>query len=197
MRPPPLALLDPAGYRRTPWKNGGGVTIDIAFAYREGCEPGGWEGMLWRFGRTRIELPGPFSDLSGYERLLGVIEGKGLTLRRASGATLDATQPFRPVRFDGGWPIQSELSDGGVGVLNLMADRARYAIDLAFPDPGSTTTAASGVVLVWAVGRSELSIDDAIVELNDDWCCRLDANEAVRIVCRRGRVAVASISARR
>jgi len=25
-----IALLDPASYRRTPWKNGGGVTIDIA-----------------------------------------------------------------------------------------------------------------------------------------------------------------------
>ncbi len=25
-----ITLLSPAGYRRFPWKNGGGVTVDIA-----------------------------------------------------------------------------------------------------------------------------------------------------------------------
>jgi len=27
-----ITLLDPAGYLRTPWKNGGGTTVDIAFS---------------------------------------------------------------------------------------------------------------------------------------------------------------------
>jgi environmental stress-induced protein Ves len=49
--------LDPQSYRRTPWKNGGGVTVDIADATRRG-RAGRWSGMLWRFGRTRIVAPG-------------------------------------------------------------------------------------------------------------------------------------------
>jgi hypothetical protein len=46
-----ITALDPAGYRRTPWKNGGGVTVDIAE-----------QDDVWRFGRTPITAPGPFSD---------------------------------------------------------------------------------------------------------------------------------------
>ena len=55
-----MTQLDPAAYRRTPWKNGGGVTVDIADAYMPGGEPGSWSGMLWRLGRTEIVVPGPF-----------------------------------------------------------------------------------------------------------------------------------------
>jgi environmental stress-induced protein Ves len=57
--------LGPADYRRTPWKNGGGVTIDIAGAFAPGAEPGGWSGMIWRLGRTRIEHP-PFLRPFGF-----------------------------------------------------------------------------------------------------------------------------------
>jgi uncharacterized protein len=34
--------LDPANYRRTPWKSGGGVTIDIAGGYRLGAASSDW-----------------------------------------------------------------------------------------------------------------------------------------------------------
>ena len=33
-----------------------------------GFAPGSWDGMIWRFGRTAIVTPGPFSDLSGFDR---------------------------------------------------------------------------------------------------------------------------------
>ncbi|MFI5016137.1 MAG: HutD family protein, partial [Hyphomicrobiales bacterium] len=115
--------LDPTAYRRTPWKNGGGVTVDIASAYRPGAGAEDWSGVPWRFGRTRIERPGPFSDLSGYDRALGVIEGSGLVLRPAASPPIDVRQPFRPVSFPGEWPIESELESGGVGVLNLITER--------------------------------------------------------------------------
>ena len=66
-----LTTIDPAAYRHTPWKNGGGVTIDIAESLLPGFPPGSWEGMVWRFGRTAIVAPGPFSDLSGFDRAAG------------------------------------------------------------------------------------------------------------------------------
>ena len=50
-----LTRLDSARYRRSPWKNGGGVTVDIAGASVPGGAPGAWEGVIWRFGQTRIE----------------------------------------------------------------------------------------------------------------------------------------------
>src|SRR5882724_11187343 len=124
--------LDPNAYRRTPWKNGGGVTVDIASAHRPGTMPDDWSGMAWRFGRTRIERPGPFSDLSGYDRILSVIEGSGLVLRPEGRPEIDVREAFRPVRFPGEWPIESELEAGPVGVLNLMTERGDSSGDVRF-----------------------------------------------------------------
>ena len=66
-----IATIDPAAYRHTPWKNGGGVTSILPNPCSLDFAPGSWEGMVWRFGRTAIVAPGPFSDLSGYDRAAG------------------------------------------------------------------------------------------------------------------------------
>jgi len=193
---PTFTLLDPAQYRRTPWKNGGGVTIDIALAYRAGAAPGDWAGMLWRFGRTRIERPGPFSDLSGYERLLAVIEGDGLLLHVRGGDTLDVRRPFAPVRFDGAWPIESELTHGRVGVLNLMAERDQFAIDMTFLEPGTATTVRAGDVVVLGLSAARLSVGGSPVDLPAEWSCAAQPAAAVEVACREGHIAVASIAPR-
>ena len=60
-----VTSLSPAGYRRVPWRNGGGVTVDIAF-----------DGEVWRFSRTPITTAGAFSDYAGYERLHVLVDDK-------------------------------------------------------------------------------------------------------------------------
>ena len=80
-----LTALDPAGYRHMPWKNGGGVTTDFADFTLPGFAPGSWEGLVWRFGRTAIVAPGPFSDLSGYDRHQVLVSGSGLVLETPAG----------------------------------------------------------------------------------------------------------------
>ena len=193
MSRPAFTVLDPAGYRRTPWKNGGGVTIDIAAAYRPGADPGGWNGMLWRFGRTRIEQPGPFSDLSGYDRILAVVEGRGLVLHPKFRAPLDVHTPFAPVHFPGEWAITSELTAGPVGVLNLMADRLLYKIDLAFPAPGGAAEMSGAVCIVLALEDSTIDIDGTATPLPRDGALRVDDAHRLAYALRSGRVAVAAI----
>jgi environmental stress-induced protein Ves len=106
-----ITPLDPAAFRHMPWKNGGGVTIDIAVTMLPGFEPGSWEGIIWRFSRTAIVTPGAFSDLSGFDRELALISGQGLVLRTPVGE-IDVRQPFRPVRFAGETSIVSRLEAG-------------------------------------------------------------------------------------
>lgn len=192
-----FALLDPASYRRTPWKNGGGVTIDIAGAHRPGADPAGWDGMIWRFGRTRIEQPGPFSDLSGYERILAVVEGGGLVLHPKGQAALDARAPFRPVRFPGEWVIASELTAGPVGVINLLADRKLCAIDLTFPEPGVAASISGGHCIVLALDDAVLDIGARAVALRRDFALGADPAARREFRLRSGHVAVATIRARR
>jgi environmental stress-induced protein Ves len=156
-----LTRLSAADYRRTPWKNGGGVTVDIADEYAPGAEPGGWAGIIWRFGRTRIERPSPFSDLSGNDRILAVVAGRGLVLRPAGRPPLKVREPFRPVRFPGEWAIESELEDGPVEVVNLIGDRAKVAIDLIFVAGRESVPVGPGVWVFYAPSnRVELAIAD-------------------------------------
>jgi environmental stress-induced protein Ves len=188
-----ITRLDPAAYRRTPWKNGGGITIDIADAYAPGAAPGSWSGMLWRLGRTRIVEPGPFSDLSGYDRILTVIGGRGLVLEIAGGQALDVREPFRPVRFAGEDRITSRLEAGPVAVLNLMSDR-RHAIDVVMLSGQDTRALDAAINIVYAIEDSEVVIGDRAFTLMTDEALRSD--QSGELTMRRGRVALSTISSR-
>lgn len=188
-----VVRLDPTAYRRTPWKNRGGVTVDIADAYRAGTAPGDWDGVLWRLGRTEIVQPGPFSDLSGYDRILTVIGGRGLVLEVAGGPALDVREPFRPVRFRGEDRVMSRLEAGPVAVLNLIADRD-HAIDVAILADGETRTLSALINIVHAPRASAVTIDGAAFSLADDEALRVDGSAALAVV--RGRVALATVNSR-
>src|ERR1700712_3306342 len=95
-----ITPLEPASYQHMPWKNGGGVTIDIAVTMLPGFAPGSWEGIIWRFSRTAIVTSGAFSALSGYARELALVSGAGLVLGTPVGE-IDVRQAFKPVRFAG------------------------------------------------------------------------------------------------
>jgi len=187
--------LDPQSYRRTPWKNGGGVTVDIADAYAAGAERGAWSGMLWRFGHTRIVAPGPFSDLTGYDRILTVIGGRGLMLDIAGGATLDVGAPFRPVRFRGEDRITSRLEAGPVKVLNLLADRTRYAIDVAILSGGDARALNHTTSIAYALEDSAITAGGAALRLEQDEALRVEATDDLLGIAS-GRVALAMISSR-
>jgi environmental stress-induced protein Ves len=188
-----ITRLDPSAYRRTPWKNGGGVTVDIADAYRAGAEPGGWNDMLWRLGRTEIVMPGPFSDLSGYDRVLTVIGGRGLVLEIEGGVALDVRERFRPVRFRGEDRITSRLEAGAVAVLNLIADR-HHVIDVRILGGGEAHPLNATVNIVYALADSAVAIGGTMLSLTSGEALRAGAGGAVKI--NHGRVALATISSR-
>ena len=189
-----VVRLDPKAYRRTPWKNGGGVTIDIADDYAPGAPPGSWSGMLWRFGRTQIVEPAPFSDLSGFDRILTVIGGRGLWLDIAGGVSLDVREPLRPVRFRGEDRIVSRLEAGPVSVLNLLADRTRYEIDVAILSGGEARPLDGTIHLVYAPEDSDVIVGESY-RLAADEALRLEG-EARKLEVASGRVALATVRAR-
>lgn len=185
--------LDPRAYRRTPWKNGGGVTVDIADEYESGAEPGAWIGMRWRLGRTQIVAPGPFSDLAGYDRILTVIGGRGLVLEIEGGQALDVREPFRPIRFRGEDRIVSRLEAGPVAVLNMIADRKRQ-IDVAILGRAETRRLDAAATIVYAIEDSAVALGEEVFSLAADEALRFDG--AGDFAVRNGRVALALISSR-
>ena len=191
-----LAPIDPAAFRHTPWKNGGGVTIDVAEAMLPGFAPGSWEGMVWRFGRTAIVTPAPFSDLSGFDRQQVLVSGSGLVLETLAGE-IDVRQPFRPVRFAGETAIVSRLETGPVEVVNLIGDRARVSIDLSCLTAGATASLPAGVHILYAAATPcGLAINGNPCEIADGHALRIDTGESFAVASRLGTAIVASIFSR-
>ena len=177
-----ITPLDPAGYRKTPWKNGGGVTVDIA-EHED----------AWRFGRTPITTAGPFSDYSGFDRAQVLVAGRGLVLETPDGC-IDVRTPFRPVTFAGETPIVSRLEAGRVEVVNLIGNRAKVRIDLQVLHAGGAIGRSAGTHLVYAVdGPAALQVDGQRYPLAADHTLRIDGASPTMIACTDGVLLVGSV----
>jgi environmental stress-induced protein Ves len=101
-----------------PWKNGQGVTREIAVA-RDGT------GFLWRLSIASVDRTGPFSDFSGYDRVIMLLEGDGMILDFGGHGRAVMAQPFVPQRFDGAWSTHATLLGGPLTDFNVMTAQGR------------------------------------------------------------------------
>lgn len=109
-----MERIPATSYQRVAWKNGGGVTDVIAVAPGERPE--------WRISVARIELDGPFSDFSGYDRTIIPLSGDGVALAFATGVE-HALRSFEPFAFAGEDAVEARLSNAPVSDLNVMTLR--------------------------------------------------------------------------
>ncbi|WP_431858100.1 HutD/Ves family protein [Azospirillum sp.] len=164
-------LLDPAGYRRMPWKNGGGTTTEIAVA--PSADASGR--FLWRVSVADVGQSGPFSAFDSYERLIAVVEGTGMRLT-IDGVATEARRGDPAVRFSGDAKVQCDLLDGPIRDFNLMVDRerARGSLDIVTAEHAVSVPAAR-VVLIHAVdGAVTVCRDGGGVRVPAGWTLRLD-----------------------
>ena len=108
--------------RLMPWKNGGGVTTEIAI------EPDGSQiaanGFRWRLSSASVETSGPFSVFENYDRVLMVWRGSGLEL---NGRVLAAFVPFF---FQGEEPIYCRPLDAKVEDIGVVFQRGKFEVDM-------------------------------------------------------------------
>jgi uncharacterized protein len=106
-----LRIIRFSELQETPWRNGGGVTREIAI---EGAR----DDFVWRLSMADVGVDGPFSKFDGMQRILTVIQGCGMELI-SSPIKLQANL-YVPVRFDGSCEIEAKLIDGPLRDLNLI-----------------------------------------------------------------------------
>ncbi|WP_347311023.1 HutD/Ves family protein [Defluviimonas sp. SAOS-178_SWC] len=120
-----MHIIPASAFRTQPWKNGGGVTHEIA---REDAG----DRLLWRLSVAEVASDGPFSAFPGLARILTVIEGAGLHLDTPEGR-LDAL-PFTPTGFSGDLPVNCRRIAGPVRDLNVIHDPERIAASVRILD---------------------------------------------------------------
>src|SRR3546814_10104170 len=131
-----------------PWKNGGGVTREIASGGGTGSRPGPSWG--WRVSLAEVAQDGPFSTFPETDRVIAVIDGAGMDLVAADGAVI-ALEPFQAVPFSGEDRLSGRLRFGPVRDLNVMVLRRHFAADMEIwrgPRGATLDTAAGGCLLV-------------------------------------------------
>ena len=114
-----MRLLRAAERVAVPWKNGGGVTREVA-AFPEGA---GFDGFDWRISIADVAAGGPFSRFPGIDRVLTVIEGRGLRLAVEGTYEIDLNERSNPFAFSGDAGCVAELADGPIRDLNVMTRR--------------------------------------------------------------------------
>ena len=96
----PLRIVRASALAATPWKNGGGMTREVA-AYPVGAS---LDTFVWRVSVADVEQPGPFSTFAGIDRTLVLLAGAGMRLHERSGPTQTLTAPLSIARRSGNMP---------------------------------------------------------------------------------------------
>lgn len=130
--------LEPEDSLCTPWRNGGGVTEQLAIH----PDSASMERMdfEWRISKSRVESDGPFSSFAGYERTLVVTDGAGLVLSHRDAAPRSRLRPFEPYRFDGEWDTRAELAAGPIADFNVFARRGAWNVEVQVTRIGARRT---------------------------------------------------------
>jgi environmental stress-induced protein Ves len=116
-------LVKLAEVAATPWRNGGGVTRELA-AWPAGAD---WD---WRLSVAEVDQSGPFSLFEGVDRWFAVLSGAGVELD-IGGQKHRVTAGGVPVFFDGGAATDCRLIAGRTQDFNLMSRRSRTRSGMA------------------------------------------------------------------
>jgi environmental stress-induced protein Ves len=122
-------LLAPRDYRAMPWKNGLGITHEIAL--ERSAEEEQFGTFVWRLSMAEVGTSAPFSRFPGCDRTILLLDGQGMMLDSGSDGRHLLDQKFRPYSFGGEWQTEGTLIDGPCLDFNIMVDRSRARADVS------------------------------------------------------------------
>lgn len=162
---PSDTILRFADLRPERWRNGGGITREIAGS---DSRP---ENFAWRLSLADVEQPGPFSRFPGTDRTLTVIEGDVMLLD--IDGKEHTVQRGRPFHFSGDAAATATLPAGPIRALNVITHRDAVIADVVVQElsdhaahqvvPHSFGVLLSGHAIVRTdVTTSELHVYDTV-----------------------------------
>lgn len=137
--------------RAMPWKNGGGVTHEIAVSPPDAS----LEDFVWRLSMAEVAADGPFSSFAGIDRTLALMSGAGIELEFADGHTARVDPLQAPCSFDGGAGCFGRLIDGPILDLNIMTrrDRMTHRLTVLELAPGQETLLSAPAAIIGHTGH--------------------------------------------
>jgi hypothetical protein len=163
-----IQVLHARNRPQTPWKNGGGVTREVA-ASPPGADLAGFD---WRVSMATVASGGPFSTFPGVDRLMLVLEG-ALRLDIAGAEPLTLNAASAAAEFPGDAHVTAAQPEAPVIDLNVMVRRGRFTASLerrridgsaavVCQDVTLILSRHGGLTAVLSSERHELGPDDAL-----------------------------------
>ncbi len=109
-------LIAARDLKPTPWKNGGGVTREIASYPAKAT----LDTFVWRISLADVAQAGPFSKFRDIDRTLVVTRGGPMALVNTDTQEQHDLQCWEPYRFRGEAAISARLTNGPTQDFNLM-----------------------------------------------------------------------------
>ncbi len=184
-------VLRAKDYPRMPWKNGGGSTEEITRDAGTGLD-----GFGWRLSIADIGESGGFSTFAGYERVITVLQGDGMTLR-VDGQDTRPLLPLEPFAFSGESQVSCTLLGGPIRDFNLIYAPQRYSARLQWLDGTQRFFSSAGTVLVFSVTEVlDVKVGNNDAQLGRHDCLQLDGNAGLLEVSSTGPCCVIELIAR-
>jgi environmental stress-induced protein Ves len=118
-----ISVLSPEQFNTIPWKNGKGETIELAIN-----EGGTLDDFIWRLSMASVVEDGVFSDFSGYQRNLILIEGYGINLQHDDSKIDKLTRILDIANFDGGCRTVGNLPAGEITDFNVISHKEKCSV---------------------------------------------------------------------
>ena len=115
----PFKIYSPQSFQTFPWRNGLGSTVELLAE-----TPNKNEAFSWRLSIASVANDGPFSDFSGYDRTLLLLEGTGITLNKPNGIFKVLNSSLDYANFKGEDLIDATLHNGPIKDFNIMTLRS-------------------------------------------------------------------------
>lgn len=144
----PFERLDLRAIVPQPWKNGAGLTREIAFGGPSAAE------FDWRFSIAEVARDAPFSAFPDIDRCITLLQGAGMRLRSHDGRIDHAlTTPLAPFRFAGDVALDATLVDGACSDFNVMTRRGQFRSEVGVHRAAAALPAAD-ITLLWCCAGS-------------------------------------------
>jgi uncharacterized protein len=121
-----MEIIRYAELKAQPWRNGGGVTRELArhprtASVQNSADDTRWD---WRVSIAEVTKAGSFSAFAGMDRVLTVIDGE-LLLLSVDGSE-HPLEKYRPFRFSGDADAAGALPTGDIRDLNVITRNGSF-----------------------------------------------------------------------
>ncbi|HXK49058.1 MAG TPA: HutD family protein [Clostridiales bacterium] len=164
-------IIKPEEYKTMPWKNGKGVTTELFIKNAQATDK-----YIYRLSMAGVTEDGEFSDFSGYDRTLIMLEGNGIRLHHSDGTMNELRTTSDIALFSGDEETHAELVNGPIKDFNVMTLRERCVSDVKIMSCGKIS-AAKKELLIYALSDTVIVHKDRKTDLTKNYLLYVSGSE--------------------